>query len=56
LTLAEAESRYVTRVLAHTGGNKQAAARLLGVDRKTIERMIKRHRVDLGKLLQPRAD
>ena len=43
LPLAEIESRYVGRVLAHTGGNKQAAARLLGVDRKTIERMIKRH-------------
>jgi DNA-binding NtrC family response regulator len=43
LPLAEIESRYVARVLAHTGGNKQAASRLLGVDRKTIERMIKRH-------------
>ncbi|PYS78213.1 MAG: hypothetical protein DMF66_07180 [Acidobacteria bacterium] len=41
--LSEIEGRYVARVLAHTGGNKQAAARLLGVDRKTLERMIKRH-------------
>jgi two-component system, NtrC family, response regulator AtoC len=41
--LSEVEGRYVGRVLAHTGGNKQAAARLLGVDRKTLERMIKRH-------------
>ena len=41
--LSEVEGRYVARVLAHTGGNKQAAARLLGVDRKTLERMIKRH-------------
>ncbi|MCA1817167.1 MAG: sigma-54 dependent transcriptional regulator [Acidobacteria bacterium] len=46
LTLAEVEARYVARVLAHTRGNKQAAARLLGVDRKTIERMIKRHELD----------
>ena len=42
LTLAEVEGRYVTRVLEHTRGNKQAAARLLGVDRKTVERIIKR--------------
>ena len=42
-TLAEVEGRYVARVLAHTGGNKQAAARLLNVDRKTLQRMIQRH-------------
>src|SRR5256885_1554955 len=45
ITLEEIEKRYVTRVLAHTNGNKQAAARLLSVDRKTIERMIKRHNI-----------
>jgi two-component system, NtrC family, response regulator AtoC len=45
-TLAEIERRYVTRVLAHTGGNKQAAARLLDVDRKTLQRMIKRYNVE----------
>jgi DNA-binding NtrC family response regulator len=44
-SLATIEGRYVTRVLAHTGGNKQAAARLLAVDRKTLDRMIKRHNV-----------
>jgi DNA-binding NtrC family response regulator len=44
--LAEIEGRYVARVLAHTGGNKQAAARLLGVDRKTLDRMIKRHKIN----------
>jgi two-component system response regulator AtoC len=42
-TLAKVEGRFVARVLAHTGGNKQAAARLLDVDRKTLQRMIKRH-------------
>lgn len=42
-TLAEIEGRHVVRVLAHTGGNKQAASRILGVDRKTLDRMIKRH-------------
>lgn len=42
-TLATVEGRYMHRVLAHTGGNKQAAARVLNVDRKTLDRMIKRH-------------
>ncbi|HEY0006072.1 MAG TPA: helix-turn-helix domain-containing protein [Pyrinomonadaceae bacterium] len=44
-SLAEVEGRYVARVLVHTDGNKQAASRLLGVDRKTLERMIKRHHI-----------
>jgi DNA-binding NtrC family response regulator len=44
-TLAEVEGRHVARVLAHTGGNKQAASRALGVDRKTLDRMIKRHAI-----------
>ena len=42
-SLSELEGRYVARVLAHTRGNKQAAARVLGVDRKTLQRMLKRH-------------
>ena len=46
VTLSEIEGRYVARVLDHTGGNKQAAARLLAVDRKTLDRMIKRHHID----------
>jgi len=43
--LSEIEGRYVSRVYEHTAGNKQAAARLLRVDRKTLERMIKRHNI-----------
>jgi two-component system response regulator AtoC len=43
--LSEIEGRYVARVLEHTGGNKQAAARVLAVDRKTLDRMIKRHNI-----------
>jgi DNA-binding NtrC family response regulator len=45
VSLAVVEGRYVTRVLSHTGGNKQAAARVLEVDRKTLDRMIKRHNI-----------
>lgn len=44
-SLAVVEGRYVARVLSHTGGNKQAAARILEVDRKTLDRMIKRHNI-----------
>ena len=43
--LSVVEGRYVAKVLAYTRGNKQAAARLLEVDRKTLDRMIKRHSI-----------
>jgi DNA-binding NtrC family response regulator len=43
LPLSVIEGRHVAKVLGHTRGNKQAAARLLNVDRKTLDRMIKRH-------------
>lgn len=46
VTLSEIEGRHVARVLEHTRGNKQAAARVLSVDRKTLDRMIKRHNID----------
>jgi DNA-binding NtrC family response regulator len=41
-TLGEMEEVYVARVLKHTGGNKQAAARILNIDRKTLSRIISR--------------
>lgn len=43
IPLAEMEAKYVTQTLAHTGGNKQAAARLLNIDRKTLARIIKKY-------------
>ena len=45
VTLSEIEGRYVARVLEYTRGNKQKAARVLSVDRKTLDRMIKRHQI-----------
>ena len=42
LTLEELERRYVTRVLEGVAGNKSAAARLLGIERKTLHRMLAR--------------
>jgi two-component system response regulator AtoC len=47
--LSEIEGRYVAQVLEHTRGNKQAAARVLAIDRKTLDRMIKRHHIDSEK-------
>lgn len=44
-SMFEVEGAYVERVMTHTKGNKQEAARLLGVDRKTIGRMVKRHNI-----------
>jgi DNA-binding NtrC family response regulator len=55
VTLSVVEGRYVARVLEHTHGNKQAAARLLAVDRKTLDRMIKRHHIDSHHLKTLRA-
>jgi DNA-binding NtrC family response regulator len=45
--LSTVEGRHVEKVLKHTKGNKQAAARILGVDRKTLDRMITRHNIAL---------
>jgi transcriptional regulator with GAF, ATPase, and Fis domain len=38
-TLEELEARYIARVLASTKGNMSKAAKILGVDRKTLYRM-----------------
>ncbi len=40
ITLAELESRYVRRVLAACGGNKTHAARVLGIDRRSLYRRL----------------
>ena len=45
-TLAEVEQDYVEKVLTHTGGNKQAASRVLNIDRKTLSRIVDRKRTE----------
>jgi two-component system response regulator AtoC len=40
VTLEEVERRYILRVLEATGGNKSAAARVLGIERKTLYRKL----------------
>ena len=48
LTLDEVEKRHLSRVLRETGGNKVRAARILGIDRRTLYRMAERFGIDLG--------
>ena len=52
--LSEIEARYVSKVLEHTRGNKQAGARVLGVDRKRLDRMIKRDHMETQLLRERR--
>jgi DNA-binding NtrC family response regulator len=42
LPMAEVERLHVTRALARTGGNREEAARILGISRRTLTRMIQR--------------
>jgi DNA-binding NtrC family response regulator len=46
LSLERLEGEYVARVLEHAGGNKLAATRILKIDRKTLDRMLARHKID----------
>lgn len=47
-TLAEAEKRHIQAVLAATGGNRSAAARILGIERKTLLRKIRALGIELA--------
>lgn len=44
VTLAEAEWEYIQQVLADCGGNISKAARLLGIERRTLQRKLKKMR------------
>jgi two-component system, NtrC family, response regulator HydG len=44
--LDEIEKRYILRVLEAAGGNKASAARILGLDRKTLYRKLERWESD----------
>jgi two-component system response regulator HydG len=48
ITLEAMESRYVQRVLGLVAGNKTRAAEILGVDRRTLYRMLERGGADRG--------
>ena len=42
VTLDELESRYIRKVLEMVGGNKSKAARLLGMDRRSLYRRLEK--------------
>jgi two-component system response regulator AtoC len=44
-TLDKVEQRYIERVIQAVGGNKRMAARILGIDRKTLYRRLERYGV-----------
>jgi DNA-binding NtrC family response regulator len=46
-SLEEAEREHLAKVLAATGGNRSAAARILGIERKTLTRKLRRLGIDL---------
>ena len=48
LTLEEVEKRHLVRVLKEMKGNKVKAAKILGIDRRTLYRMAERFGLELG--------
>ncbi len=46
-TLAEVEKEYIKAVLQEQKGNKSAAAKILGIDRKTLWAKIKKYQIDV---------
>jgi DNA-binding NtrC family response regulator len=48
VTLDELEKRYLVRVLKESGHNKVRAAKILGIDRRTLYRMAERFGLDVG--------
>lgn len=49
-TLDAMEATHVKRVLRRTGGNKRSAAKILGISRPRLDRILDRHAIDLGAL------
>ena len=48
LPLAEVEKRHILRVLASQGGNKTRAAKVLGIDTKTLASRLKTYEAQRG--------
>ena len=45
-SLDELERRYLLYILEVAGGNRTRAAEILGIDRRTLYRMIERYQID----------
>ena len=46
-TLETAEATHVRRILGRTGGNKRQAARILGISRPRLDRIIEKHGLEV---------
>jgi DNA-binding NtrC family response regulator len=53
LTLEEIEKLVIEKTLQRTGGNKQAAANLLGIYRPRLYSKIRKYNIDIGALVSP---
>jgi DNA-binding NtrC family response regulator len=53
ITLRELERRHVEAVLHRSGGNRSLAARILGIERKTLYRKASRLGIDLDPEEEP---
>ncbi|HEX8424551.1 MAG TPA: sigma-54 dependent transcriptional regulator [Pyrinomonadaceae bacterium] len=53
LTLEEIEKLVIEKTLQRTGGNKQAAANLLGIYRPRLYSKIRKYNIDIGALVTP---
>lgn len=47
-SLEEAERQHILAVLSQVGGNRSRAAQLLGIDRKTLTRKLKRFGIKIA--------
>ena len=45
-TLEDIQRTHVQRVLARTGGNRSRAARILGIDRRKLYRLMERYKLE----------
>ncbi len=53
-TMEELQRRYLVAALTHTAGNRQHAATLLGLNRRTVQRLIARH--NLNQMVEPEGE
>jgi DNA-binding NtrC family response regulator len=53
MTLEDLEKIVIERTLQRTGGNKQAAANLLGIYRPRLYSKIRKYKIDVGTLATP---
>ena len=55
LPLAEIEKRHIMRVVEHTSGNKTRAARVLGIDTKTLYNKLKTYSASIRRVAVPQS-